>query len=293
MFHQSTIANAVESTRRPATRIAALAALLLVACCFARSDARIETDPANALALSHIAGSWYSPGAAPYSRFATRDGRSAGIVASVKAMLLTPKIDGVLAIGARVSPLRIDTEMHARRVAVAVAPEIRLSAHLAPGARRTLRGGTPEIAWVTERVTLWNDIVVDRQVVSREVVRRGTPALVSEGTPRTLAQLRTYSKFRGVAAAMTMVATAYTADTATAYPTGYTATGVLAHEGIVAVDPHVIPLGTMLFVPGYGVAVAADTGGAIVGNRIDLCMDRYDDAVNFGRQTVLVYILKR
>jgi 3D (Asp-Asp-Asp) domain-containing protein len=59
----------------------------------------------------------------------------------------------------------------------------------------------------------------------------------------------------------------------------------------VAVDPNVIALGTRLFIPGYGLALAADTGGAIVGNRIDLCMEDYDDAWYFGRRMVKVYIL--
>ncbi|MFQ5880588.1 MAG: 3D domain-containing protein, partial [Dehalococcoidia bacterium] len=51
---------------------------------------------------------------------------------------------------------------------------------------------------------------------------------------------------------------------------GITATGVLLTKGICAVDPSVIPLGTHLYVPGYGNCLAADTGGAIVGNMIDL-----------------------
>jgi 3D (Asp-Asp-Asp) domain-containing protein len=59
----------------------------------------------------------------------------------------------------------------------------------------------------------------------------------------------------------------------------------------VAVDPAVIPLGTRLYVPGYGLALAADTGGAIVGNRIDLCMEDYGAAWGFGRQMVKVYVL--
>ncbi len=72
---------------------------------------------------------------------------------------------------------------------------------------------------------------------------------------------------------------------------GITASGMMARRGVVAVDPSVIPLGTRLYIPGYGMAVAADTGGAIVGDRIDLCMEDYGEAMNFGRRTVKVYIL--
>ncbi len=72
---------------------------------------------------------------------------------------------------------------------------------------------------------------------------------------------------------------------------GITATGDIARRGIVAVDPDVIPLGTRLYIPGYGTAVAADTGGAIRGNKIDLCMESYGEAINFGRRPVDVYIL--
>ncbi len=51
---------------------------------------------------------------------------------------------------------------------------------------------------------------------------------------------------------------------------GITATGTRVYHGICAVDPRVIPLGTKFFVPGYGVCTAADTGGAIKGNKIDV-----------------------
>lgn len=51
---------------------------------------------------------------------------------------------------------------------------------------------------------------------------------------------------------------------------GITASGVPVTRGIVAVDPNVVPLGTRLYIPGYGFAVAGDTGGGIVGNMIDL-----------------------
>ncbi len=71
-----------------------------------------------------------------------------------------------------------------------------------------------------------------------------------------------------------------------------TATGRKAAYGIAAVDPRVIPLGTRLYIPGYGYAIAADTGGAIKGYRIDLCFNTRDEAIRWGRRTVTVYILK-
>lgn len=72
---------------------------------------------------------------------------------------------------------------------------------------------------------------------------------------------------------------------------GITATGMVATRGVVAVDPGVIPLGTRVYIPGYGEAVAGDTGGAIRGNRVDLCMESYGEAMQFGRRAVEVYIL--
>lgn len=73
---------------------------------------------------------------------------------------------------------------------------------------------------------------------------------------------------------------------------GITATGIKAKRGVVAVDPNIIPLGTKVFIPGYGEAIAADTGGAIRGHKIDLCMETYTEAINFGRKSVDVYILE-
>jgi len=81
---------------------------------------------------------------------------------------------------------------------------------------------------------------------------------------------------------------------ATAYTwTGYrTATGTWPSRGTVAVDPNVIPLGSVLYVEGYGPAVAADTGGDIKGQRIDLYMDSYEEAIQFGRREVQVEVVR-
>ena len=73
---------------------------------------------------------------------------------------------------------------------------------------------------------------------------------------------------------------------------GITATGIPATHGVVAVDPNYIPLGTKLYIPGYGYAIAADTGGAIKGHKIDLCMESYHDAIQFGRRHIDVYVVQ-
>ena len=77
--------------------------------------------------------------------------------------------------------------------------------------------------------------------------------------------------------------------TATGYSlSGRTATGVPVGYGVVAVDPNVIPLGTRMTVPGYGEGVAADTGGAIVGARIDLWFPTRAEALAWGTRTVTI-----
>jgi 3D (Asp-Asp-Asp) domain-containing protein len=70
---------------------------------------------------------------------------------------------------------------------------------------------------------------------------------------------------------------------------GRTATGMPVGQGVVAVDPSVIPLGTTLYVPGYGNGVAADVGGGIKGDTIDLWMTPSQCAA-WGRRTVTITI---
>ena len=90
-------------------------------------------------------------------------------------------------------------------------------------------------------------------------------------------------------AVMSMEATAYLPSDGGG--SGITAMGIPATYGVVAVDPGIIPLGSRVYIPGYGEAIAADTGGAIYGYRIDLCMESYYEAMDFGRRTVTVYLL--
>lgn len=71
---------------------------------------------------------------------------------------------------------------------------------------------------------------------------------------------------------------------------GTTATGVPVGRGVVAVDPSVIPLGSRLYIPGYGNGVAADIGGGIRGNIIDLWFPTYAECAAWGRRTVTITV---
>ena len=71
----------------------------------------------------------------------------------------------------------------------------------------------------------------------------------------------------------------------------YTALGTVCQHGVIATDPSVIPLGTKVFIPGYGYAVAEDTGGAIVGHKIDVAFDTVAECFEFGRQIIDIYIV--
>ena len=89
---------------------------------------------------------------------------------------------------------------------------------------------------------------------------------------------------------LTMESTAY-------YGHGITASGlkpVRNPDGIstIAVDPNVIPLGTKVYVSGYGIAIAADTGGAIKGNIIDVYLNTHEECISWGRRNVTVQILE-
>ena len=97
--------------------------------------------------------------------------------------------------------------------------------------------------------------------------------------------------------AVKMSATAYTADYESTGKRpgdkgfGITYSGMVARVGVVAVDPKVIPLGTELYIEGYGFAIAGDTGSAIKGNKVDLYFNTNWECKQFGRQQRMVYVL--
>ena len=123
-------------------------------------------------------------------------------------------------------------------------------------------------------------------ILSEKVLEEPRPEVLRVGTREANDSSRGTIRFQKM---LVMEATAYTPfDDG---QSGLTASGIPARRGVVSVDPRVIPLGTRVYVMGYGPALAADTGGAIKGARIDLCFEEYNDAIRFGRRTVEVYIL--
>ncbi|MFP3377420.1 3D domain-containing protein, partial [Bacillus sp. SIMBA_069] len=121
-----------------------------------------------------------------------------------------------------------------------------------------------------------------------------------EAKAREIAKAREESKnnIQSAKRELTVVATAYTADPSENGTYGGRVLTAMGHDltanpnmRIIAVDPKVIPLGSKVWVEGYGEAIAGDTGSAIKGNRIDVLMGSKSKAMNWGRQTVKVKIL--
>jgi 3D (Asp-Asp-Asp) domain-containing protein len=131
------------------------------------------------------------------------------------------------------------------------------------------------------------------KVVKSKVLIPAKNAKVLEGTAlkQKLYPLKKRARVKKV---ITLEATAYYPGPEDTWPyaSGTTASGLKAGYGVVAVDPRVIKLKTLLYVEGYGFAIAADKGGAIKGKKIDLCFGTYEQAVQFGRKKVKVYLLR-
>jgi len=145
------------------------------------------------------------------------------------------------------------------------------------------------------RLKTVNGEVVSRELVS-EVVVPATDEVVALGTrvpptpsPRP-APAAVALGFEGLSCVRTINVWATWYSAASAGGNGRTATGTEVYKGIVAVDPSVIPLGTRMYIPGYGYGLAADTGGGIRGYMIDLGYGP-DDVVDWHTKTLDICIL--
>jgi len=139
------------------------------------------------------------------------------------------------------------------------------------------------------RVEFYQNQESDRLLLSRGQVEPQTE-IILQGTKIIWRELETENGPIAYWRKIKVYATPYTAESA-GKPLGspgfgITATGTRAHFGTVAVDPKVIPLGTKMYIPGYGIGTAEDTGGAIKGNIIDLFYEGGNGWWNSGYVTV-------
>ncbi len=171
---------------------------------------------------------------------------------------------------------------------------------LMEGKERVVEEGTKGLLRREVQVIYMDDKEHSKEIVREEVVQKPKQRLVVYGTGKTaptttlaargslsnLSQDEVRQVLAGAKDVITMESTAYT------HTGNRTATGIMPYVGVVAVDPKIIPLGSKLYVEGYGFGLAADTGGAIKGNIVDVFMDTRKEAINWGRRNVKVYILE-
>lgn len=138
------------------------------------------------------------------------------------------------------------------------------------GKLKTIKEGVAGSKTSKLKITYYQQKEFAKELQAEEIVAP-TTKIMARGTKKIIQFLDTPHGKISYFSKLSVFATSYDKNCYGCNET--TATGAKVGYGIVAVDPKVIPLGTRLYIPGYGIGVAADTGGAIKGNVIDLAFD--------------------
>ena len=220
----------------------------------------------------------------------------AGITLGV-SYRVEPEVDTLIRDVDNIKIIKVEEEIITETETIPYENETRENPNLEKGLARVITQGREGKKEISIKVIYENGVEVERKVIEENIIQEPVAAVVEEGTKTTFVSSRgTVTRFTK---AMEMIATAYdatfesTAKTPDHPQYGITRSGLRVRPGIVAVDPKVIPLGTWLYVEGYGEALAADTGGAIKGNRIDLYFESPADVAKYGKKKVKVYILDK
>lgn len=175
-----------------------------------------------------------------------------------------------------------------------------ISGHLIYPEQKLLvqNNGTTTSATVEEPTVTEETTVVEEQPAVTEEPTVTEETTVVEETPvveeqSTVTEEPAVEEEAVTGTTMTVTATAYTRNADGGY--GQTATGIDLNANpnakVIAVDPSVIPLGSTVYVEGYGTAIAGDTGGAIKGNKIDVYLPTESEVAEWGRKTVTIKVL--
>ncbi len=205
-----------------------------------------------------------------------------------------PAPDTPLESGMSIEVVRVVEDILVQEVPVAYGTITEPDDNLELDRRVVLRPGERGLKEQRVRIRHENGREVTRQVEEERIVRPPVAERVAYGTRVVWQTVDTPEGPKRFWRKLRVYATSYSASRAgtprSAPWYGRTRMGLPARRGIVAVDRRIIPLGTWLYVPGYGVALAGDTGGGIRLYHIDLCFD--DDAYESWHQYVDVYLLE-
>lgn len=214
---------------------------------------------------------------------------------------VSPSKEEKLKDGLKVAVTRVDSKIVKETQPIDFATVVKKDDEMEKNVTKILQDGVAGEKVISTRVVVENGKEISRQVVSETITKQPVDKIMSVGT------LGVFTASRGgkvyYTKSLRARATAYTAD----YDStgkgpgdsgfGITASGTTAKRNSsgyssIAVDPRIIPLGTKLYVEGYGYAIAEDTGGAIKGNSIDVFFDSASEVYNWGVRSVNVYIVK-
>ncbi|MEG1500413.1 MAG: 3D domain-containing protein [Clostridiales bacterium] len=187
---------------------------------------------------------------------------------------------------------RVELKYFNEKVKVAVPVEKRQDASLPKGTTKVIKEGKAGLQEINWQYVIKNGQVAGKTKVSSKMLQAPQKKIVAYGTKALASRSGDpFNTRNAVAADLAAKKTVVVRATAYTHTGNRTRTGTWPKEGTIAVDPSVIPLGSYLYVEGYGYGRAEDTGGAIKGNRIDVFMDSEGACRQWGVKKVDVYVL--
>jgi len=199
--------------------------------------------------------------------------------------IVNPPLESELSKDLKVIVTRVSRRVEEKEVSIPFSVKRKPTASLLKGQTKVISSGKDGLAVEKWEVVLHDGEEKERRLVERRVLKEPVDRVVQVGILQTVSRGGEELRFSRV---LTMRATAYTF----LVRGRNTASGIPPRRGIAAVDPRVIPLGTKLYVEGYGHALAADKGSSIKGNKIDVFFASRAEALAWGVRYVKVYILE-